>query len=96
MELNVPIFRTRIHPKLEQMKFALRKALQYIFPHYYSHGRLSDLSNHASNQVGGTSMDFYADSGFYFAFTVELPDLGQHGFLLPPSEIMPVKSIFHA
>ena len=32
-------------------------------------------------------MDFYADCGIPFTYTVELPDFGTKGFLLPASEI---------
>ena len=37
-------------------------------------------------------MDFYAESGVPFSFTIELPDFGEYGFLLPPADI-PVVSI---
>ena len=32
-------------------------------------------------------MDFYADSGIPYTYTIELPDLGRYGFQLPESEI---------
>ena len=32
-------------------------------------------------------MDFYADCGIPFTYTIELPDFGTKGFLLPASEI---------
>lgn len=35
-------------------------------------------------------MDFYADAGIPFAFTIELPDLGQFGYLLPEHQISQV------
>jgi hypothetical protein len=35
-------------------------------------------------------MDFYADLGVPYAFDIELPDLGDLGMLLPPSDIIEV------
>jgi hypothetical protein len=38
-------------------------------------------------------MDFYTDSGIPYSFDIEMPDLGDFGMLLPPSDIIDV-SIF--
>ena len=82
------------HPYLAQMKSIARKALHYITPHYYRHGKVQDfLSSPHNHHVGGTSMDFYAASGIPFSYTIELPDLGTKGFLLPASEIREVSYI---
>ena len=35
-------------------------------------------------------MDFYADLGIPYPFTIELPDLGDFGMLLPPADIIEV------
>ena len=39
-------------------------------------------------------MDFYADEGIPYSFDIELPDFGDFGMLLPPSEIVEVISGF--
>ena len=36
-------------------------------------------------------MDFYADSGIPYTYTIELPDLGQYGFQLPESNLEEVR-----
>ena len=38
-------------------------------------------------------MDFYANSGIPFAYTLELPDFGQFGFQLPPSQVKQVRRL---
>ena len=68
-----------------------RKALHYITPHYYRHGKVQDFLPPHNDHVGGTSMDFYADCGIPFSYTIELPDFGTKGFLLPASTIRQVK-----
>ena len=45
-------------------------------------------------QVGGTSMDFYCDEGIPYSFDIELPDLGELGMLLSPSDILEVIRLF--
>ena len=37
-------------------------------------------------------MDFYADSGIPYTYTIELPDLGQYGFQLPESNLEEVRT----
>ena len=72
------------------MKSVMRKALHYVLPHYYRVGAVKDFLPPQRSTVGGTSMDFYALQGVPFAYTMELPDLGQFGFQLPPEHILPV------
>ena len=69
------------------MKSMAAKALHYIRPHYYRHGKVQDFLPASKHHIGGTSMDFYADCGIPFTYTIELPDFGTKGFLLPASEI---------
>ena len=37
-------------------------------------------------------MDFYIDCGIPFAYTIELPDFGQFGFLMRPSEVKSISN----
>ncbi|ELU02039.1 hypothetical protein CAPTEDRAFT_91794, partial [Capitella teleta] len=38
----------------------------------------------------GTSRDWaYGVPGFEFVYTIELRDTGEHGFFLPPEQILP-------
>ena len=67
----------------------LKGAVRRFLPYKEGHG------------IGGTSMDFYADMGIPFTYTVELPDFGQYGMLIPSSMISTVwanieKTTFHA
>ena len=41
-------------------------------------------------------MDFYADSGIPYTYTIELPDLGQYGFQLPESNLEEVRRIWQS
>ena len=56
----------------------LKGAVRRFLPYKEGHG------------IGGTSMDFYADMGIPFTYTVELPDFGQYGMLIPSSMISTV------
>ena len=38
-------------------------------------------------------MDYYCDEGIPYSFDIELPDLGELGMLLSPSEILEVSQI---
>lgn len=40
--------------------------------------------------ASGTTTDYFYDSGIPCAFSVELRDLGEYGFLLPADQIKPV------
>ena len=51
---------------------------------------MQDFLPETDHNIGGTSMDFYTDSGIPFAFTIELPDLGQTGFQVPAQQISEV------
>ena len=57
----------------------------------FRHGRTQDFLPVQFFEVGGTSMDFYADSGIPYTYTIELPDLGQYGFQLPESNLEEVR-----
>ena len=57
-------------------------------------GRIQEFLPPQFHDVGGTSMDFYADSGIPYTYTIELPDLGRYGFQLPESEINEVCLLF--
>ncbi len=74
------------------MESIIKKALHYILPHYYQYGRVHQFLPSNDSNVGGTSMDFYVDAGIPLAFTIELPDLGQLGYLLPEHQISQVFS----
>ena len=68
------------------MKKLAEDATLSILPHYYTTG-------HTDKEFSGTSMDFYVDSGIPYSYTIELPDFGQFGFLIPPSMIPTVRCI---
>ena len=77
-------------PFLSNEKYQSVWEFKIFFP--FRHGRTQDFLPPRFHEVGGTSMDFYADSGIPYVYTIELPDLGQFGFQLPESNIEEVHS----
>ena len=71
------------------MEYIAEESSFYILPHYYKTGLVHDFVPNIAEKggIGGTSMDFYADMGIPYCYTVELPDFGQFGVLLPSSMI---------
>ncbi|MCK4342055.1 MAG: hypothetical protein KAY37_10070 [Phycisphaerae bacterium] len=63
----------------------MQSLIQAVHGMYYEPGPICETIYQAS----GGSVDWaYADAGC-FAFTIELRDTGQYGFLLPPEQILP-------
>ena len=58
-----------------------------MLPHYYRYGSVSKFLPDKYHSIGGTSLDFYAEINIPFVYNVELPDLGQNGFLIGSNEI---------
>ena len=63
----------------------------FFIYNFYRQGRIQEFLPPQFHDIGGTSMDFYADAGIPYTYTIELPDLGKHGFQLPESEIEDVR-----
>ena len=56
------------------------------------HGKLYDVgcASCILYTCSGTSMDWaYGVAGIPYVYSIELRDTGGHGFILPPSEIIP-------
>ena len=69
------------------MIYLAEKALHFMLPHYYRYGSVSQFLPDQFHAIGGTSLDFYAEINIPFVYNVELPDLGQKGFLIGSNEI---------
>ena len=68
----------------------------FILPHYYRTGFVREFIQYAAGHgIGGTSMDYYADVGIPYSYTIELPDFGQFGMLMPASMISIVRMRFY-
>nr|XP_040578268.1 zinc carboxypeptidase-like isoform X2 [Lepeophtheirus salmonis] len=78
------------HPLLELMHTMLEDATHHMLPNYYQYGLVRTYLRYKNEGIGGTSMDFYADQGIPFAYTWELPDMGQHGMLMPSRKIQEI------
>lgn len=79
------------HPNFQNMMDLADDSAFYIIPHYYRIGTVRQFLNYAAgNGIGGTSMDYYADIGIPYCYTIELPDFGQYGMLMPAHQIVPV------
>ena len=77
------------------MRILAENSSFFILPHYYRTGFVREFVRYAPGHgVGGTSMDYYVDSGIPYSYTIELPDFGQFGMLMPASMISMVRKPF--
>lgn len=77
-----------VSPYAHELEEAGRIAADVLKQHgtYYRHGPICETIYQAS----GNSVDWAADVGkVKYAFTIELRDRGNHGFLLPAEQIVP-------
>ena len=72
--------------ELEVIADEIAEAMKNVYGTEYLSGKISDLLG----TVGGTSVDYtYLKLGIKLSFGIELRDTGEHGFLLPSTEIIP-------
>lgn len=89
--LLVPYGHAKIYPEnyenLKTVAMAGMKGIYSLRRTLYRFGPSATVLYPAS---GGSDDFAYTNGNIKFAYTIELPDTGEHGFLAPPREIIPV------
>ncbi|XP_001511176.2 carboxypeptidase A5-like isoform X1 [Ornithorhynchus anatinus] len=81
-------YKLELTPDHQELNDLAREAVKVLTTKYgteYTYGSISSTIYQAS----GTSIDWAYDNGIKYSFTFELRDTGEHGFMLPASEIIP-------
>ncbi|XP_027764410.1 carboxypeptidase A1-like [Empidonax traillii] len=73
------------HQELNELAKKAASALAAVYGTKYTFGSIASTIYPA----GGTTVDWAYELGVKYSFSLELRDTGQHGFLLPSSQILP-------